>query len=142
MKYKRKGMLELMLENMGKDAIKKGLIIASPAIGNLSTKLRERIEEKLGEDCYNPVVSGKISAVSNILVYPLLTHKLTHNGWLTAGSLLYAAIERGFRDGISNDDPFEKVYISSLLGKLLSKPVEYIVNLYDRAKKQAEKNGK
>ncbi|MBS3090280.1 hypothetical protein J4433_00740 [Candidatus Pacearchaeota archaeon] len=134
---KKKGVLELMLENAGKDAIKIGLMAASPIIGNLSTKLRDRIENTLGEDCYNPVISGMVSSVSNVVLYPLLTSKITHNGWLAAGAFAYALLERSIRDDKYNDSEFGfDRYPASLPGKILSLPMEYTANLYDRAKAQ------
>lgn len=138
---RKKNILELMLENAGKDAIKIGLMAASPAIGNLSTKLRNRIENTVGEECYNPVVSGMISSVSSVLAYPILTHKLTHNGWLAAGAFLYALYERSVRDSDYGYIPAvsQHGYPASLPGKILSFPIEYTVNLYDRAKKQRDR---
>ncbi len=129
-----------MLENAGKDVLKIGLLAASPAIGNLSTKLRERIEQKVGEDCYNPVVSGMISSVSNVLIYPLTIFSLTNNKWLTAASLFYTLSERVIRDKIYDETRLDfREYPASLPGKIISFPIEYITNLYDRAKKQMEK---
>lgn len=136
--HKSKGILELMLENMGKDACRVGLMAAAPVIGNLSINLRDRIENRVGKECYNAVASGFITSFSNLLVYPILAHNLLHNDWLTAGSIAYAFIEKKVRDEwCRNSNPDE--YPASLPGKILSLPIEYLANLYDRSKEQLGK---
>jgi len=110
------------------------LVVYSLA-GNLSEKLQKRIRERFysygSENCMT-----RTSRITNMITYPLATYCLTQNSQYAFFAEVYAATEgiARFLDKLEEGEKFESIVVASIPGKLISIPIEYGLNIYERAK--------
>lgn len=109
-----------------------------PIIGNLSENLQERI---LGHN--RAVNATAVSIATNPFLYagtayflaPVETPQYKVLAMMITASI--GCLETFFRNAISNDhiEEFRQEVLASPPGKLISIPIEYALNIYDRHKK-------
>ncbi len=130
---------------LGRDITKIAVKLSYPLTGNLSDKLRDGIESMLGEEYFNPEKAAEVSLWTNATLYSLSAgYGIYSTSKHDLGSALYvgclAFIIFGCLDAIPRVAPKMNINIKdrthgSVIGKIFSLPLEYAMNLYERAKK-------
>ncbi|MDD5133753.1 MAG: hypothetical protein PHD81_05000 [Candidatus Nanoarchaeia archaeon] len=119
------------------------LKLAYPILGNLSYSVQKTLEDEVGLDNYKANTARKISALTNLVLYPsacvIITHLLSSdNQELLAGSMMLSiiyALGEGFMFRSKEDFGEKPMEIdkASLPGKLVSLPLDYIISVKERA---------
>lgn len=135
-----------MIKEMGED-VKRLLIKSSyPLTGNLSKKVKKSLEKVLGDD-FDVCGATTTSYATNILVNSFIVYQQCKTNGKPVSEAMAAAgiatlitfVESAIRWGISEykknyPEPESKSYPASLVGEIVSLPVEYIINLYRKSK--------
>jgi len=124
-----------------------------PITGNLSLPVRERIERTLGEDIFNSERAGKVSLVTNAITYASGLATLAHHylapdmsekillGIMIGGFMGVGEFLARHADNLgSGSDGFISSSRASLLGKLVSLPIEVGMGIYDGIKSRKLSN--
>ena len=114
--------------------------LSYPLTGNLSIAVRERMEGGLGKNVYNSSSSGIISGIANSFVFGYLFTDSSHDflDHFLVGSVL-GLMHAGVRCMIGDR---KKNISASLVGKLVSLPIEAGIGIYDGIKDRKINLGK
>jgi len=121
-------------------------LITYPVLGNLSHKLRSGLQKKVGEKLFNAGSAAGVSILTNLVLYPLVAYtfplfpdiedvvyqypNLFQYSNLLVGFIVWEA------EMVVRIVMFENgKYLPSLPGKIVSLPIEWATNFYDRTKK-------
>jgi len=121
-----------LLSDVGKVAKGVGKVLAAPLIGNLSMRVKDRMESGMNVSEKYILGSTIASCVVNPLAYIVAGSQLfssdPYAGGFIGGVLgLYESVKRG--ESMLDD----KYYPGSVLGKIASLPIEYAMRIADRA---------
>lgn len=126
-----------------------------PITGNLSLRVRERIEEGLGERVFNSKHAGAVSAITNFAVYPITFNYMNNFTSWVVPIAVYAIAEglgrvqeksewistgRSFSDGEGyhvHKFDYSVPMKGSLIGKLVSLPFDTAIGIYDGIKQRS-----
>ena len=111
----------------------------APIIGNLSTDIRERTAEKYWGKEYS-ASSGFISSLTNIALYSACgaCTGVTNGGWIGAGYGVLEMIGRVSKSRITEGGAPKDYFPASLVGKVVSIPIEIGIGVYDGIKSRGE----
>ena len=116
--------------------------LAYPILGNLPGEAQKFLEEKLGKENYDAIDACEASMFTNLFVYSALTYnsityfeteptpnllKMFFAGLI---GLVYGVPEAAMRD----ENVSEKRPYASLIGKIVSLPIEIPLSLYEKAR--------
>jgi len=137
------------IQKSAKWLTKNAVKLTYPLTGNLSLEIRERLENQLSKETFNSDVAGKTSALTNFIVYPILTYSLLNYFGVkdkyvagsTMGAIQYASLE--FSELRQQYDYYGKKWKNPLkasaLGKVASLPLEFILGISDGIKERRKK---
>ena len=116
-------------------------VITYPILGNLSGTLKTRIEEKIGGEYFDAENATNISCLTNFGIYPLALCNLVNSNdpSIFISTTLLAGAEYGFGKYLEPaDETFPRDCpegrAGSIIGKIISLPIEYLLNLHDKVK--------
>lgn len=128
-------------KDIGQAAVKG---IGYSILGALSHNLKSRLERKLGTKWFNSRCATEVNGHANMIAYgtaaAISTYHFTQDPLYTSLAAVGGILVGGVESGVREEGYGKGKYPACVYGKVLSIIPDYLLGLYDRAKKRKEED--